>query len=527
MEVDSVSGDPRSDSTQSILATIDWERIESQQTLDALIEGICLEPVLLPQARQPGTVIKLSRLRRPWTDRERVRFIAECRSFQVPDILSNPLPSRLIGHPLLFDTPVLRDATSHERGFEIALEGDFGEGDSYWERLAAASNWVLEIDCKTDKHVVRYAVAPAKATVRQHPRAAPRKFEHPHPNFEEGPFFQARILVRDQKIQDKDILDLSRQTSGVRVYMEGFRVLPYGDSGDDWLSLDSNYTRRSWQTDAVFDDLVKNEEDAGDWQLHVLSNRSYTGAVFLTQEDAPTLRMLVNREGFAVEQALDTLVELVKRGIDLLTRTRAAATADYRQRQREERDRARQPAALHSSGTLPITSAPQRTLAETTATAMETVRETRRLLAENAASSVISQRLEITQSAIAQVVTLADKIGDSTAMLQVLASLGTQMAGFVHEIRGLLGTAVAIHEAVDRIRTDQRISGESRKSLNAIYQSLGDLRRQIERQAAYLIDLTSTDARRRRSSTTTCRTLRCDGPADRRVCRSAGDSSDQ
>ena len=499
MQVDSVYGDPRSNSTQSILATIDWERIESKETLDALTDEIRLERILLPQARHPGTVITLSRLRRPWTDRERVRFIAECRSFQVPDILSNPLPSRLIGRPLLFETPVLRDATSHERGFDIALEGDFGEGDSYWGRLAAASNWVLEIDCKTDKHVVRYAVAPAKATVGQYPRAALRRFEHPHPNSEEGPFFQARILVRDQKIQDKNILDLSRQTSGVRVYMEGFRVLPYGDSEDDWLGINASYTRRSWPTDAVFSGLVENEEDAGDWQLHVLSNRSYTGAVFLTQEDAPTLRMLVNREGFSVERALDTLVAIVKRGIDLSIRTRAAATAESRERRREDRERARQSAALPSSESLPITPAPERTLAETTAIAMETIRETRRLLAENASSSEISHRLEISQSVIAQVVTAVDRVEDSAAMLRVLASLGTQMAGFVHEVRGLLGTAIAIHEAVERLRADQRISGESRTRVNAIYQSLGDLRRQIERQAAYLIDLTSTDARRRRS----------------------------
>ncbi len=240
---------------------------------------------------------------------------------------------------------------------------------------------------------------------------------------------------------------------------------------------------------------MENEDDAGDWQLHVLSNRSYTGAVFLTQDDAPALRMLVNREGFVTERAYDTLVEIVKRGIDLLTRTRAAATAEYRQRQQEERARAKQSASLSSSGTLPIAPVPRRSLAETTATAMESVREARRLLATNADSSVIAQRLEIAQSAIDQV----DRVGDSTAMLRVLASLGTQMAGFVHEIRGLLGTAVAVHEAVDRLRADQRISGESRKRLNAIYQSLGDLRRQIERQAAYLIDLTSPDARRRRS----------------------------
>lgn len=121
MEVNSVCGDPRSDSTQSIRATIDWGRIENKPTLDELTDEIRLDSIFLERPRDPGTVITLSRLRRPWTDRERVRFIAECRSFQVPDILKDPLPSRLIDRPLLFEIPRLRDATNSECGFDIRL----------------------------------------------------------------------------------------------------------------------------------------------------------------------------------------------------------------------------------------------------------------------------------------------------------------------------------------------------------------------------------------------------------------------
>lgn len=508
MEVHSVCGVPQSSSSQSIRATIDWERIESKPTLGALSDEIHLEAIRLPRAKHPGTVITLSRLRRPWTDRERVRFVAECRSFEVPKLLRAPLPSRLLGHPLLFATPVLRDSTSNDPGCEIKLEGEFDEGDDYWERLVDATNWVLEIDCKSDKRLVRYAVAPTKPTSRAYIKSDPRRFEHAHSHPDEGPFFQARILVRDQQIHNRDVLNWSRQMSGVRVYMEGFRVLPYGGPGDDWLGLDSSTSRRSWQSDEVLKDLVAHEDEAGDWQVLGLANRSYTGAVFLTQEDAPTLQMLVNREGFVAERAYDTMVEIVKRGIDLLTRTRAAATAEARRQKRVERELARQtPKPNPVNKALPADTlrvggsdiVPQRTLTGATANAMETVQEARRLLATTADPVVVSQRLELAQTALAQVVTVADRVGDTAAMLRVLASLGTLTAGFVHEIRGLLGTAVALHESIDRIRADKTIRGDSRTRLNAVFQSLGDLRRQIERQAAYLVDLTSTDARRRRS----------------------------
>jgi signal transduction histidine kinase len=251
-------------------------------------------------------------------------------------------------------------------------------------------------------------------------------------------------------------------------------------------------------------------EAAGDWQLLVQANRSYTGAVFLTQEDAPGLRMLVNREGFVSEEAYDTMVKIVERGIDLLVRTRAAASLEPRRREREQREQRRRASTTPAPSTgpevpelpvpvTPVSGEPPTSLVDATTNATEMVGEARRLIAAAADPTVINQRLELAQKAIAQVVTAVERVGDSAAMLRVLASLGTQMAGFVHEIRGLLGTATAVHEAVERLRSDHSLPRTVRSRLSEVHHSLGDLRRQIERQAAYLVDLTATDARRRRT----------------------------
>jgi signal transduction histidine kinase len=107
--------------------------------------------------------------------------------------------------------------------------------------------------------------------------------------------------------------------------------------------------------------------------------------------------------------------------------------------------------------------------------------------------------LAFTQTVIGELVSAAERTRDAGAMFRVLASVGTQMARFVHEIRGLLGTAIAVHEAVGRLRDDPTVRGDVRRRLTDIHASLGDLRRQIERQAAYLVDVTAPDARRRRS----------------------------
>ena len=95
-----------------------------------------------------------------------------------------------------------------------------------------------------------------------------------------------------------------------------------------------------------------------------------------------------------------------------------------------------------------------------------------------------------------------DMIGQAT-MLRVLASVGTQMAAFVHEINGLVGTAEAVDHALRRLR-GARGAGttkvrEQTQLLNALGGVVADLRRNLERQASYLIDVVTPDARRRRS----------------------------
>lgn len=511
MEVYSVCGEPLQTSKESLRALIDWETIEKKETLAELAGEISLETGLLGRATKPGTTITLRQLRRAWSDKERLRFVNECRSFQVPEILREPLPSRVLSTPLLFPTPRLRDAKSEDPGYEIRLEGDFSEGDNYWDALVDATKWVLEIDSKNDKRKVCYSVTPTKSTLKTFPEARKRTFEHSHPYPDEGPFFQARILVRDEQIP-KSILQWSRQMSGVRVYLEGFRVLPYGEPGDDWLRIDADVARRSWKTDEVFEALVESDGDAGDWQLSVLPNNSYTGAVFLTQDDAPSLRMLVNREGFVSDRAFDTLWEIVRRAIDLLTRTRAATKAPTRARAREEREKAREQQvavpgekaakAIQVEGAeAPIRGFARtpNTILEATSEAMASIRDARETLAVGGDPELVNRYLEVSRTALDQVVSSAERVQDSAAMLRVLASLGTQMASFVHEIRGLLGMAIAVHDAVERLRADSSIRGEARKKLAYVHQSLGDMRQQIERQAAYLVDITSPDARRRRS----------------------------
>src|SRR5207244_1286702 len=89
-------------------------------------------------------------------------------------------------------------------------------------------------------------------------------------------------------------------------------------------------------------DVARLFGDAGEdehWVKTLLPNRSYFGAVFMSQEDANSLRMLVNREGFLPDNQLETLKDTLRLGIDLFIRVRAAV--NYEEREARRRDRAK------------------------------------------------------------------------------------------------------------------------------------------------------------------------------------------
>jgi len=61
--------------------------------------------------------------------------------------------------------------------------------------------------------------------------------------------FRAYYFIYDKDLipamQSSSIRKLARKKGGIRLYRNGFRVLPYGEQGDDWLALDASVRKRS------------------------------------------------------------------------------------------------------------------------------------------------------------------------------------------------------------------------------------------------------------------------------------------
>lgn len=489
-------------SSSLISAEIDWDAVERHETLEQLPDDVVR--LTVRTVRKPsspsGTELRLSRLRRPWTAQERSRFFFEVNSFHPPTFLTERLSSSIVEEVLLFREPIVRDVGSFADAhrFLVSLEGEFAAGEDYWMLAANNASWILEIRSSVDG--IDYAVSPTVRVAKENRNARPHRFHVPQLDPERGPFFDARIFVREGRLKSvrADQRVWASLASGIRVYLEGFRVLPYGDPHDDWLGIDREYTRRHRQLELLQDLPVTVKGRDPDEGLIRLPSNNYFGAIFLTQENARCMRMLVNREGFVPEATFDNLVKIVKVGIDLCTRARAAAA--YTRRHARRVQRASSPGRTDdysdtADGLPPVVHLNQRL--EETVRLVDAARST----IGDGDPSVAKMALDAVRTSIAETKVIVDDSISEYAMFRVLASVGTQMAAFVHEINALLGSAQAIEKGVTRVLSQEvpGLTRENRKTLRDVLRVSEDLRRGLERQASYLIDVITPDARRRRT----------------------------
>lgn len=93
-------------------------------------------------------------------------------------------------------------------------------------------------------------------------------------------------------MQESSIKKLSRKSGGIRLYRSGFRVLPYGEIGNDWISLDESVKKRSI--------------------LPVHGNLNFFGFVELTDTDK-IFNETSSREGLIENEALIQLQNFIYR----------------------------------------------------------------------------------------------------------------------------------------------------------------------------------------------------------------------
>lgn len=128
-------------------------------------------------------------------------------------------------------------------------------------------------------------------------------------------FIRDRRLYRSLDIERQKFDDLLAAYSGVKIYRDGFRILPFGDPDNDWLEL--------------------NAKRAGSPEFRITTN-SAVGIVYITRDKNPGLQDVLNRENMYDTQEFASLKNFVNLAFQMYTKTQLAARKKADTKKREQ-----------------------------------------------------------------------------------------------------------------------------------------------------------------------------------------------
>jgi len=275
----------------------------------------------------------------------------------------------------------------------------------------------------------------------------------------------------------RDAQKKGREEGGVRIYLNGFRVFPYGDQGDDWLQLDL-YAARSVDIGLAISppskvrQLVKSMP--GRPFLLIPRNQQLFGAVSITQtehsEDKPAIELNISRERLIETPVVAGLRKFVQNGIYWMTLKYAAHVAEEQRNKR--RAKLQTVAEVIEDAKRAIASLDEIT---------EDKREVLYLTLDKAAEQAKAEEEErITE----------------ISMLRILASAGTTLTLMNHQLRALIGAVLQVKEDLSRMRS--RVPESIYPEFDDVIAQVTEWHDMVSKQVSQLAFLLSPESRQRR-----------------------------
>lgn len=265
----------------------------------------------------------------------------------------------------------------------------------------------------------------------------------------------------------RDAARRGREEGGVHLYVDRFRVPPYGDPGDDWLKLDEDRGRRLVNTPK---DLARFAGKADRPMLFLPGNNQLFGRVYLSRQTNPDIRQTLNRERVIDTPAFRDVRAFVRKGIDYLT---VAYAREYEAARKRKKDTAKDAGSL-------IVRARQQFLVASESMPLEQ-------------RSQILQAIDLAADAIR---TQREDFISELSMLRVLASTGTMLVVFEHQLLGTLNGLRASHRALDAMLP--RVPPKRRRGFVSELKRLDTWIASVKHQAELLGLLVARKARARR-----------------------------
>jgi len=269
----------------ALVLTIDWEKYQGNKDLSNITNKI----IIVPKRKDEGTTLKIEGLKDKWTQAAIKRIYRYVSAIIQPFPLSkeeeNDPETEIIdpGFKTVFKK------LDNDKSIIIADESRM----VYDHALAEIEGWI------DDKGLGIYSIISKQLDIDEYGEIGSDPDDMTIPFSELRKVrFKAYYYVYNSglipKMHETSIKRLSKTTGGIRLYRNGFRVLPYGEPKNDWLKLDASVTQRSI--------------------LPVHGNTNFFGFVELTDTDK-VFNETSSREGLMENDALIELQNFVYRAI--------------------------------------------------------------------------------------------------------------------------------------------------------------------------------------------------------------------
>lgn len=289
-------------------------------------------------------------------------------------------------------------------GFEVVINGQTGEQQG--EELSLEKNFLVHRVAVIRGRIgndgkATFFVDSDKANLHdQQQDDAPAYWLIGDLEFEVSYFIYSSEFISGVSVRKAQ--QIGETYGGIRIYRDGFRVLPYGEPHDDWLRLAYDTGRRSL--------------------LMPANNSNFFGHIDLSSTDNPYFEETSSREGLIENEAYEELQKLVRRCLEWAAkrmasvrgRKESASQKDFVSRLRKPSEATQE--LLEDLADTGEVGGPR--IAETVQRLEEVKEEQQRFEAESEVREAEHARYE--------------------EMLRILASLGISIAVFGHEVKGAI-----------------------------------------------------------------------------------------
>lgn len=378
---------------EAVKVTINWDDYK----IDSQLTEIQNRVEYLPKLKDEGTTLIIDGLRDSWSEADIRRVYRYVSDLLQPDYLSDK--SLNLGY-----------AKRSEESFKVVFKQVL---DQQERTIADPESLLFDkalavIEGHVDKaHDGYYTIISNSLDIDDDIILVPRKIDDPKFTSLSEVHFKAYYFIynRDQyysgisKMELASIQKIANEQGGIRLYRNGFRVLPYGEPNDDWLNLDRRYYNDSG-TNAPF------------------GNRNLFGFVEIIDPKGELFEETASREGLIENESFKELSDFLHKALEAARNKLRYAV----EKKKNEFTAYKEPTLFKEQKT-------------TLQKLDELAKNVETLASFSTANDEITQSLKIdTQKIFEDLKGDFIKLLDELGMIRVLAGLGLTIGEFTHEV---------------------------------------------------------------------------------------------